>query len=557
MAGDVGNVGTMLLEEGLLDEETLERAIARQAERGLPLRDLLVDEGLVDEGDLVRALATRRGIEFVDLDETALDPAAAALVPEYLRRRYRLLPIGFEDGRLVVAMADPGNVLAIDDVRAVSGQDVKVVAATAEDIEAADRAANRLDATVGDLAELAIGTEEEAFTDLDLETAVEEAPVVKLVSSVLARAVVERASDIHFEPGERELRIRFRIDGVLHEVMTTSRSVANAVVSRIKILADMDIAERRLPQDGRVSLRLGSRSVDLRVATLPSIYGEKAVIRILDKSGGIAPLDELGFLPYNLERYRRAYTRPYGTILVTGPTGSGKTTTLYSTLAELNRPEVNIITVEDPVEYRLEGITQMQVNRRAGLDFAGALKSILRADPDIVLIGEIRDGETAKIATEAALTGHLVLSTLHTNDAPSSVNRLVDMGVEPFLVSSALDAVVAQRLARRLCERCKAPVDPDPEVLAEAEAVLGETEPTLFRAVGCKLCAQTGYRGRIALNEVMLVTEEISRRVVERSSSEALGRTAVAQGMRTLRADGMVKVALGLTSMEEVLRVVA
>jgi len=557
VAGDVGNVGTMLLEEGLLDEETLERAIARQAERGLPLRDLLVDEGLVDEGDLVRALATRRGIEFVDLDETALDPAAAALVPEYLRRRYRLLPIGFEDGRLVVAMADPGNVLAIDDVRAVSGQDVKVVAATAEDIEAADRAANRLDATVGDLAELAIGTEEEAFTDLDLETAVEEAPVVKLVSSVLARAVVERASDIHFEPGERELRIRFRIDGVLHEVMTTSRSVANAVVSRIKILADMDIAERRLPQDGRVSLRLGSRSVDLRVATLPSIYGEKAVIRILDKSGGIAPLDELGFLPYNLERYRRAYTRPYGTILVTGPTGSGKTTTLYSTLAELNRPEVNIITVEDPVEYRLEGITQMQVNRRAGLDFAGALKSILRADPDIVLIGEIRDGETAKIATEAALTGHLVLSTLHTNDAPSSVNRLVDMGVEPFLVSSALDAVVAQRLARRLCERCKAPVDPDPEVLAEAEAVLGETEPTLFRAVGCKLCAQTGYRGRIALNEVMLVTEEISRRVVERSSSEALGRTAVAQGMRTLRADGMVKVALGLTSMEEVLRVVA
>jgi len=513
--------------------------------------------GVLDEGDLVRALATRRGIEFVDLDETALDPAAAALVPEYLRRRYRLLPIGFEDGRLVVAMADPGNVLAIDDVRAVSGQDVKVVAATAEDIEAADRAANRLDATVGDLAELAIGTEEEAFTDLDLETAVEEAPVVKLVSSVLARAVVERASDIHFEPGERELRIRFRIDGVLHEVMTTSRSVANAVVSRIKILADMDIAERRLPQDGRVSLRLGSRSVDLRVATLPSIYGEKAVIRILDKSGGIAPLDELGFLPYNLERYRRAYTRPYGTILVTGPTGSGKTTTLYSTLAELNRPEVNIITVEDPVEYRLEGITQMQVNRRAGLDFAGALKSILRADPDIVLIGEIRDGETAKIATEAALTGHLVLSTLHTNDAPSSVNRLVDMGVEPFLVSSALDAVVAQRLARRLCERCKAPVDPDPEVLAEAEAVLGETEPTLFRAVGCKLCAQTGYRGRIALNEVMLVTEEISRRVVERSSSEALGRTAVAQGMRTLRADGMVKVALGLTSMEEVLRVVA
>ena len=560
MAKHVHNVGTMLLEDGLLTEAELDGAIASQEESGLPLVSVLLDGGLVDEADLMKAVARRLGIEYVDLSEVTVDPAAAALVPENLRSRYAALPYAFDEGRLVVAMADPGNVLAIDDIRAVSGRDVAIVAATRVDIADAARRAMRFDDSVSDLADLALADEDAEVEDVGtLEAAAEDAPVVKLMNTIIARAVNERASDIHVEPGERELRIRFRIDGVLHEVMTTSRSIANAVVSRIKIMADLDIAERRVPQDGRVSMRVGGRAIDLRVATLPSMYGEKVVMRILDKSAGVASLTDLGFLPYNLERYREAYEMPYGAILVTGPTGSGKTTTLYSTLDILNAPEVNIITVEDPVEYRLDGVTQVQVNRKAGLLFATALKSILRADPDIVLIGEIRDGETAAIAVEAALTGHLVLSTLHTNDAPSSINRLIDMGVEPFLVSSAIDGVLAQRLARLLCEKCKEAYTPeagalerigwDPEDLADGP-------PVLYRPVGCRTCSNTGYRGRIAVNEVMPISEELQRMTVERRSSEDMRNVAIEQGMRTLRQDGLAKVALGITSIEEVLRVV-
>jgi type IV pilus assembly protein PilB len=456
-------------------------------------------------------------------------------------------------------MADPGNVLAVDDIRAVSGRAVSIVAATKVDIADAARRAARFDDSVSDLADLALADEGAELEDVGtLEEAAEDAPVVKLMNTIIARAVNERASDIHVEPGERDLRIRFRIDGVLHEVMTTSRSISNAVVSRIKIMADLDIAERRVPQDGRVSMRVGVRPIDLRVATLPSMYGEKVVMRILDKSAGVVSLDDLGFLPYNLERYREAYSKPYGAILVTGPTGSGKTTTLYSTLDILNEPEVNIITVEDPVEYRLDGVTQIQVNRKAGLLFATALKSILRADPDIVLIGEVRDGETAAIAVEAALTGHLVLSTLHTNDAPSSINRLIDMGVEPFLVSSAIDAVLAQRLARVLCEKCKEAYTPEVVALERIgwEDGLEDGAPVLYRPVGCRTCSNTGYRGRIALNEVMPISEELQRLTVKRRSSEDMRNTAIEQGMRTLRQDGLAKVALGVTSIEEVLRVV-
>jgi len=542
----------MLLEDGLLTREQLEEALARQASSGRPLRRVLVEDGIVDETEVMRSIAKRHGVDFVELSDLTIDPAAAASVPRNLRRRYNVLPIRFEGENLVVAMSDPGNVLAIDDVRAVSGRPITVVAATPEDIETAS---GRFDSSVEDLADLAVEDEEEESAP-SLELAAEEAPVVKLVNSLIARAVEDRASDIHIEPGERDLRIRFRIDGVLHEVMTTSRSIANAVVSRVKIMADLDIAERRVPQDGRVSLRVGGRPVDLRVATLPSIDGEKVVLRILDKSAGVAELEDLGFLPYDLERYRAIYARPYGTILVTGPTGSGKTTTLYSTLAVVNQPEVNIITVEDPVEYRLEGITQIQVNRKVGLTFATVLKSILRADPDVVLIGEIRDGETASIAVEAALTGHLVLSTLHTNDAPSSINRLIDMGVEPFLVGSAIDGVVAQRLARRLCERCKEPSAEDAAHLADLGCEEELSEATVYRAVGCPACAETGYRGRVALTEVMVVDEELARLAIERRSSDIMRRHAIERGMRTLRQDGLRKVALGITSIEEVLRVV-
>jgi type IV pilus assembly protein PilB len=338
--------------------------------------------------------------------------------------------------------------------------------------------------------------------------------------------------------------------------MTSPRSVSSAVVSRMKIMADLDIAERRVPQDGRVGLRVAGRPIDLRVATLPSIHGEKVVIRILDKDDAILSLDDLGFLPHSRERFSTSYTKPYGAILVTGPTGSGKTTTLYSTLALLNSADKNIITVEDPVEYRLPGITQVQVNRKAGLQFATALKAILRSDPDIVLVGEVRDGETAKTAVEAALTGHLVLTTLHTNDSSSSIGRLIDMGVEAYLVSSALDSIVAQRLARRLCERCRQPREATPKMLADMGLDVGGEPMTIYEAVGCKYCSDTGYRGRVAINEVLLMSEDIQRMAVERRPSDEIRKVAVAQGMWTLRRDGMEKVRLGLTTLEEVLRVV-
>lgn len=554
---DAQHLGTILLEAGMLTTEELESAVNAQRESGQPLGRVLVESGLVEESDLVKALSVQIGIEYVDLAEISIDPAAAAMVPENLLTRYMALPYAFEDDHLVVALADPANVLAIDDLRAVSGMSISPRVAPRSDLEEALRRLARFDESVSDLAELAAeGADEDEDAVGNLEVAAEEAPVVKLMNTVISRAVNERASDIHIEPGEKDLRIRFRIDGVLHEVMTTPKSISNAVVSRIKIMSDLNIAERRVPQDGRVSLRVAGRPVDLRTATLPSIHGEKVVLRILDKTNSVAALEDLGFSEFNLERYESSYTKPYGAILVTGPTGSGKTTTLYSTLDILNREDVNIITVEDPVEYRLGGITQIQVNRKAGLLFATALKSILRADPDIVLIGEIRDGETAKIATEAALTGHLVLSTLHTNDAPSSIGRLIDMDVEPFLVASAIDAVLAQRLARRLCEKCKVEYDPEDRVFEDLHWPERLGSPSLFRAEGCKNCANTGYRGRLSINEVMLVNEEIERLTVERASSDDIRRAAIAEGMRTLREDGLEKVAKGLTSVEEILRVV-
>jgi type IV pilus assembly protein PilB len=548
---------TALLEAGHITEEQLALAVDDEASSGKELSRVVVEKGLVEQSTVVAIIAEESGVDAIDLDVATIDPAAVGLVPEALLRRYTVLPVSAASGRLVVAMADPSNVHAIDDLRAVTGMPIEPRVAAAVEIEAALRRQSRFEDSVSDLAEMAADQWAEEDTSA-LEFAADEAPVVKLMNTIISRAVNDRASDIHIEPGETHLRVRFRIDGVLQDVMTSPRSIANAVVSRVKIMAELDIAERRLPQDGRMSLHVSNSPVDVRVATLPSLHGEKAVLRILDKSQGIAPLPDLGFLDYNLDRYRDAYTRPYGAILVTGPTGSGKTTTLYSTLTELNRPEVNIITVEDPIEYRLAGITQVQTNRRVGLTFATALKSILRSDPDIVLIGEIRDAETAKIATEAALTGHLVLSTLHTNDAPSSVGRLADMGVEPFLVSSAIHAVVAQRLARMLCDRCKEVIQPERTKLEELgwDEVIPEGAVDFYGPVGCGACARTGYRGRINLNEVMVVDEEIKRLIVERASATQIKKAAMENGMQSLLQDGLAKVAMGLTSLEEVLRVV-
>jgi type IV pilus assembly protein PilB len=391
---------------------------------------------------------------------------------------------------------------------------------------------------------------------------VEDAPIVKFVNLLITQAVNDRASDLHVEPTESDLRIRFRIDGVLHEVMRSPRSIQAGVISRLKVMADINIAERRVPQDGRISLKVGGRAIDLRVATLPTVYGEKVVMRILDKGHALLRLEDLGFLPETHERFSSAYHKPYGTILVTGPTGSGKSTTLYATLNILNESHRNIITVEDPVEYRLAGINQVQVHPKAGLTFASALRSILRSDPDVILVGEIRDRETAIIAIEAALTGHLVLSTLHTNSAASTPMRLVEMGVEPFLVTSALDCVVAQRLARRLCDHCKEAYQPSEAELVEAgwpvDELSGSSDwPVLQRAVGCSSCGKTGYRGRFAIHEVMLVSEEIERMVIERRSTDDIVKVAVMEGMITLREDGLRKVALGQTTLEEIFRVVA
>ncbi|HVW34199.1 MAG TPA: ATPase, T2SS/T4P/T4SS family, partial [Acidimicrobiia bacterium] len=547
--------------EGLITQAQLDAALKAQAERGLPIGQLLVDSGAVTEAVLMGALARQLNLEFVDLAEHPIDRGAVALLPEAMARRILALPISWADDRLQVAMADPGNVLAVDDLRAVTGAEIQVVVATRTQLtEAIDRF-HRLDAEVDEVAQIAA---EELADDDDGDVAreaVEDAPIVKFVNLLIAQAVADRASDIHVEPTEGDLRIRFRVDGVLHEVMHSPRSIQGGVISRLKVMADINIAERRIPQDGRISLNVAGKPVDLRVATLPTVYGEKVVMRILDKAQARLTLTDLGFHPAVLPRFEACFRKPYGTVLVTGPTGSGKSTTLYATLNVLNSPDKNVITVEDPVEYRLPGVNQVQVNPKAGLTFASALRSILRSDPDIVLVGEIRDRETATIAIEASLTGHLVLSTLHTNDAASTPMRLVEMGVEPFLVVSALDCVVAQRLARKLCDRCREEYEPTVGELTEAgwpAALLkAEGAPTLYRAVGCAACSRTGYRGRLAIHEVMVMSEEIRRMVVERYSSDDIKKTALAQGMLTLREDGLVKVAQGKTTLEELFRVIA
>jgi len=520
----------------------------------------LVDDGVVTESQVASARAAQLGLPFVDLTEYPVDSSAVALVPIQLLRRYDVLPIGRDGDRLLLAMADPRDVLAIDDVRAAVRMQVRPVVAERNDLLAAIGRFVRSD---GELSELTSAIEEEnRSTGADLVLASDapedDAPIVRFVNLLISQAISDHASDIHIEPAEREMNVRYRIDGVLHEMQRAPKNIQNGVISRLKIMADIDIAERRKPQDGRMSVIHGGKQIDLRVATLPTVFGEKVVMRILDNSTTGLGMEQLRLLDRNAAAYKASYSKPYGMILVTGPTGSGKSTTLYTTLHEVARPEINVITVEDPVEYRIAGINQVQVNPKAGLTFASALRSILRSDPDVVLLGEIRDHETAQIAIEASLTGHLVLSTLHTNDAPSAVTRLIEMDIEPFLVGSALDCVVAQRLARKLCDKCKQPYQPAFEDLqAMRFAQPGDPQPTLHRPVGCTSCSNTGYRGRIALHEVMTVTEDIERLAVARASSAEIARLAIEQGMSTLRQDGWAKALMGLTSVDEILRVVA
>jgi type IV pilus assembly protein PilB len=525
-----------------------------------PALVLVKDSAALTELDYAKALAAMAGIAFVELIDYPIDRTAISLVSAAICRRHEVLPLRINNGRLVLAMADPGNVIAIDDVRAAARIQVEAVGVTRSDLFSTIDRYLRADDELNDLTSAILEANVPADTnDFGIMESPEgDAPIVRFVNLLVSQAIQDHASDIHIEPAEYDVRVRYRIDGVLHEMQNAPKSIQNGVISRLKIMSDIDIAERRKPQDGRMSVRHGGRKIDLRVATLPTVWGEKIVMRILDNPNSSLDVRDLALLDRNFKAYESSYQKPYGMILVTGPTGSGKSTTLYTTLSAVAKPEINVITVEDPVEYRMEGINQVQVNPKAGLTFASALRSILRSDPDVVLIGEIRDHETAQSAIEASLTGHLVLSTLHTNDAPSAITRLTEMDIEPFLVGSALDCVVAQRLARRLCEHCKLPVVHQPQYLADLRFSFNPDLPlmTIFQPVGCTSCSNTGYRGRIAIHEVMTVSEEIERMAVARASSAEIGRLAREQGMITLREDGWAKAQLGLTSVEEILRVV-
>ncbi len=560
MAIERPRLGDLLVAGGALSEEDLERGLAMQGETGERIGIVLLNAGLVSPVALLRAVASQVGVTFIDLDTFAIDWTATSSIPAALARRHQALPVAYEDDRLVVAMANPSDVFALDDIRSVSGRKLRAVLAEPDQLR---RSIERIGADASEVAaaiQLAVDEKPDdvATSDLAAMGGAEDAPIVRFVELMIGKAVTDNCSDIHVEPAVDGLRIRFRIDGVLHDTMHAPRSIQQGIVSRLKIMADINIAERRVPQDGRASIRVAGRSIDLRVATIPTIHGEAAVLRILDKGTVALSLAESGFLPDTLARFQSAYQKPWGTILVTGPTGSGKTSTLYATLRELNQPHRNIITVEDPVEYQLEGVKQVQVNNKAGLSFATALRSFLRADPDIMLVGEIRDGETAMMVAEAALTGHLVLSTLHTNDAASTPLRLLEIGLEPFMVTSALTCVLGQRLARRLCDRCREPYEPDEATLTLAgwQPELVDVAPAFHRAVGCAACASTGYRGRFAIHEVLLSSEEMCRLVISGAHTNEVSALARAEGMRTMREDGLVKVANGLTTIEELSRVI-
>jgi type IV pilus assembly protein PilB len=543
----------VIIELGLATREQVDAAVEVARVKGQTPEEILLSQGSVSPDGLAQALAERYGLDYVDLGTFTIDMAAANLVSSQVAKRYDALPIAFLDDRtLMVAMSDPANVLAIDDIAILTGFEVRATVATSYDLATAISRLTRL----GDSVATTIEEDESGPGDvLELHESADDAPVVKLVHQLVAQAVEASASDLHIMPGEDDLRVRFRIDGVLRDVTNVPRRMAAGVVSRIKIMSELDIAERRVPQDGRVGLSVDGHHVDLRVVTVPTVRGEGVVMRILDKDAVALDLKQLGMAPGELSRFERAYGQAYGAVLVTGPTGSGKSTTLYAALNEVNSPEKNIITIEDPVEYEINGITQIQVNPKAGLLFETGLRAIVRADPDIIMVGEIRDRETAKIAVEAALTGHLVLSTLHTNDAATSITRLIEMGVEPFLVASAIDCVVAQRLLRTLCQQCKRRVILPMATLREyGYSATFDIEG--YEAVGCKHCGGSGYKGRTGIYEVMTVSSEIRTLALERRSASEVLEVAVGQGMRRLRDDGLEKVKQGRTSISEVARVV-
>ncbi len=568
-------IADALVEDGLLTYKQVEELLEKQKKEGIRLLKLIVDKAYVTEQDMVVSMGRVLNTPPVNLSRTPISPEIADLLPKDISTNHKVLPVSRLENRLFLAMADPLNVLAIDDVKRITR--LEVVPLIASERAIADKIANLESNRGASMEEFLQDTQKQAEAEAEAENlevardqtddvadlgaltaSTEEAPVIKLANLILVQAIKDRASDIHIEPFEKMVRLRYRIDGALVDMPPPPKNLQVALASRLKIMSSLDIAERRLPQDGRMRVRVGGKDIDLRVSFLPTVHGEKCVLRVLDKSNLSASMDKLGMDPDTFRRFKAAVDAPHGLILVTGPTGSGKTTTLYSALNELNNPEFNIVTVEDPVEFQIPGINQVPVKKEIGLTFANALRSILRQDPDIVMIGEIRDSETAEIAVEAALTGHQVLSTMHCNDAPGAIARLDDMGIQPFLISSAVILSCAQRLVRRICPICKDPVTYPPKMYQD----LG-IDPkmldgvTLFRGRGCDRCKNTGYAGRAAIIEVMTVTDEIRRMVIKRASANEIGKIAIEQGMKTLRDVALDKVREGLTTLEQVLVVTA
>jgi type IV pilus assembly protein PilB len=559
----MGELVVDLLETtGLIPEAKFE--ILREKAKTTPVVQVLIDEGLASSEAIARIVAAQYGLPVVELGSVGIDPLAAETIPLHVLEQVNALPYAFEGESLCVAIADPQNIHGIDGLRLASRHPIALRVAAGEEIATElgrlARTAEAFGSRSGfsDVAELEVVDEDE-LDDLEVDDGISDAPLVRLVNSIIFEAAEDGASDVHFEPQSDSLVVRFRIDGVLHETQRIPKRSAVGVTTRLKVLAKLDIAERRKPQDGRISLSASAagRMLDVRVATLPTVEGESVVMRLLDKSKKPPTMEEVGLSLAMQEQLTAMVHRPTGALLVTGPTGSGKSTTLFSAMTEINRPEINVITVEDPVEYRLPGINQVQINPRAGLTFATALRSILRSDPDVVMVGEIRDVETAKISIEAALTGHFVLSTLHTNDAPAALSRLNEMGVEPFLTGAAVTGVLAQRLARRLCEHCKELYTPNKQELdagrVPQELRHGKTE--LFRRNGCVRCRQTGYKGRVGIFQLLEMNEELSTLAAQKASHEELERAAMNGGMMTLWADGIDKVVAGMTSLEELARV--
>ena len=546
-------LGDILIQSGIISQEQLENALKLQKVKNKKLGEILIDENILKEEQILGVLEYQLGIPYVDLNKYYIDPKVPKIISESLAKKHNLIPIGMNRGKLMVAMSDPLDMIAADDIRITTGLDIDLVISSKNDIK---KAIN----TYYDSTELAERAVEEFKSQANVQEVVDEvededivnAPMVRLVNTVISQAVRSRASDIHIEPFEKNVRIRYRVDGELKEVMSPAKSTHSALVTRIKIMGKMDISERRIPQDGRVETIIENHAIDMRISVLPTVYGEKIVIRLLDRNAIIVGKEELGFTAHNLDLFDKIIKAPEGIILLTGPTGSGKTTTLYTILKELNQINKNIITVEDPVEYRLHGVNQVQVNAKAGLTFASGLRSILRQDPDIVMVGEIRDAETAQIATRAAITGHLVLSTLHTNDTASSISRLIDMGIETYMVSSSVMGIIAQRLVKKICTKCKESYEATKEELH----FLGTDEPvTLHKGKGCNACSGTGYSGRTAIHEVLVMDREIRNLINEKKSVDEIKDKARTKGLKTLNESCRDLVLSGTTTMEQLIKI--